>query len=70
MAGGVPGTQNVAGIDGKIAGLLGIDAENLLITDMVVDPNTRNTYISVMRGLGAGAEPGSAARGRRGRESR
>ena len=57
MAGGVPGTQDVPAIDGKIAGLLGIDAENLLITDMVVDPNTRNTYISVMRGLGAGAAP-------------
>ena len=57
MAGGAPGTQDVAGIDGKIAGLLGIDAENLLITDMVVDPDTRNTYISVMRGLGADAAP-------------
>ena len=57
MAGGVPGTQDVPAIDGKIAGLLGIDAENLLITDMVVDPNTRNTYISVMRGLGDGAAP-------------
>ena len=57
MAGGVPGTQDVPAIDGKIAGLLGIDAENLLITDMVVDPNTRNTYISVMRGMGADAAP-------------
>ena len=57
MAGGAPGTQDVHGIDAKIAGLLGIDAENLMITDMVVDPNTRNTYISVMRGLGADATP-------------
>ncbi len=57
MAGGVPGTQDVAAIDSKVAGLLGIDAGNLLITDMVVDPRTRNTWLSVMRGLGAGAVP-------------
>ena len=60
MAGGAPGTQDVPAIDDKIAGLLGVDAENLLITDMVVDPNTRNTYISVMRGMGAEAAPRSA----------
>ena len=57
MASGEPGTQDVPAVDRKIAGLLGIDADNLLITDMVVDPHTRNTYISVMRGLGAGAMP-------------
>ncbi len=57
MAGGVPGTQDVPAVDAEIAGLLGIDADNLLITDMVVDPHTRNTYISVMRGLGADATP-------------
>ena len=57
MAGGVPGTKDVAAIDQKIAGLLGIDVGNLLITDMVVDPTTRNTYVSVMRGLGADATP-------------
>jgi len=57
MAGGVPGTHDVPAVDQKIAALLGIDAANLLITDMVVDPTTRNTFISVMRGLGAGALP-------------
>ena len=57
LAGGAPGTQDVPAIDQKIAGLLGIDAGNLLITDMVVDPQTRNTYIAAMRGLGAGAMP-------------
>lgn len=57
MAGGVPGTQDVPAIDSKVAGLLGIDAGNLLITDMVVDPRTRNTWLSVMRGLGADAVP-------------
>jgi hypothetical protein len=57
MAGGSPGTQNVPAIDRKVAGLLGIDPANLLITDMVVDPRTRNTWLSVMRGLGDGAVP-------------
>ena len=57
MAGGTPGTRDVPAIDRKVAALLGIDAGNLLITDMVVDPRTRNTWLSVMRGLGAGAVP-------------
>jgi hypothetical protein len=57
MAGGVPGTKDVPAIDQKIAALLGIDVKNLLITDMVVNPKTRNTFISVLRGQGAGATP-------------
>ena len=57
MATGVKGTKDIPAIDQKIAALLGIDAKNLLITDAVVNPKTRNTYISVMRGQGAGATP-------------
>lgn len=57
MAGGAPGTKDVPAIDQKIAALVGIDAKNLLVTDMVVNPKTRNTFISVMRGQGAGATP-------------
>ncbi|MCY4122608.1 MAG: hypothetical protein OXG72_16995 [Acidobacteria bacterium] len=57
LAGGVPGTQDVPAIDQKVAGLLGIDAADLLITDMVVDPRSRNTWLSVMRGMGADAMP-------------
>jgi hypothetical protein len=57
MAGGAPGTKDVPAIDQKIAALVGIDARNLLVTDMVVNPKTRNTFISVMRGQGAGATP-------------
>ena len=56
-AGGTPGTKDVPGVDQKIASLLGIDAKNLLITDMVVNPATRNTFISAMRGTGAAATP-------------
>jgi hypothetical protein len=57
IAGGAPGTKDIPGIDQKIAALLGIDAANLLVTDMVVEPKTRNTFLSVMRGKGAGATP-------------
>ena len=57
MAGGAPGTRDVPAIDQKIAALLGIDAKNLLITDMVVNPKTGNAFISAMRGRGAGATP-------------
>jgi hypothetical protein len=57
MEGATPGTQDVPAIDQKIAALLGIDAKNLLVTDMVVNPKTRNTFISAMRGTGAGATP-------------
>src|SRR5207237_6466220 len=57
MAGGTPGTKDIPAVDQKIAALLGIDATNLLVTDMVVNPKTRNTFISVIRGQGAGATP-------------
>lgn len=57
LAGATPGTKDIPGIDQKIAALLGTEAKNILITDMVVNPKSRNTFISVMRGLGAGAQP-------------
>src|SRR6185369_9906954 len=57
MAGGTPGTKDVSAINQKIAALLGIDAKNLLITDMIVNPKTGNAFISAMRGLGADAKP-------------
>ena len=57
VAGGVPGTRNVPAVDDRIAALLGTDASNLIITDLAVHPGTRNAFISVMRGQGAGATP-------------
>jgi hypothetical protein len=57
LTGGVPGTKNVPAIDEKIASLLGTTPKDLLITDMVVYPKTRNTVIAAMRGRGAGATP-------------
>jgi hypothetical protein len=55
--GGAPGTQTVASIDRQIAGLLGTDVREVAVTDLAVHPKTRNAFISVMRGQGAGAKP-------------
>jgi len=54
--GGAPGTKNVPNIDQQIAALLGTDRAKIAITDMAVYPKTRNTFVSVMRGLGADAK--------------
>jgi hypothetical protein len=44
-------------IDREIAGLLGIDAEQLLIHDIKVNPISKNVYISVSRGRGLDSLP-------------
>ena len=56
-AGGPLGTANIAGIDQKIAAMLGTDARGITITDLVVHPTTHNSFLSVMRGQGAAAKP-------------
>jgi hypothetical protein len=52
-----PGTAAIEGIDQKVAALLGTDAAEISMTDLVVDPRSKNTYLAVMRGQGAGAKP-------------
>src|SRR5271170_5162909 len=52
-----PGTANVVGIDQKIAAMLGTDAKQIAITDLVVHPKTHNSFVAVMRGQGANARP-------------
>ena len=52
---GTPGTQNISGLDTRVAAMLGTDASNLLITDLAVYPETGNAFISLMRGHGADA---------------
>jgi hypothetical protein len=47
----------VEGINQKVAGLLGSTAENILISDMVVNPISRNVYLAVSRGRGPDATP-------------
>jgi hypothetical protein len=55
-AGAVPGTKDVEGIDAKIASLVGTAATEIAITDLAVHPTSKNTFLSVMRGQGAGAQ--------------
>jgi hypothetical protein len=55
--GGADGTQGVDAIDQKIAALLGTDAKEIIVTDLVVHPRTKNAYISVMRGQGTASKP-------------
>ena len=56
-SGAVAGTKGLDGIDQKIAAMLGTGAKEIAITDLVVHPKSRNTFVSVMRGQGAGAAP-------------
>ena len=51
------GTSNVAGIDQKIAALLGTAAAEVRIVDMAVHPASKNTFVAVMRGQGPSAKP-------------
>lgn len=47
----------IAGIEKKIAGLLGAEPKDILIEDMAVNPVSGNVYISVSRGRGPEATP-------------
>jgi len=54
-AAGASQPLKVENIDQKIAGLLGAPADQILIQDLVVNPISRNTYLSVSRGRGPDA---------------
>jgi hypothetical protein len=45
-------SMNVTGLRDKIAGLLGTTPDQVLVNDVVVNPISRNAYVSVARGLG------------------
>lgn len=47
----------VVGIDTKVAALLGTKPEEIMITDLAVNPASGNAYLSVMRGKSADALP-------------
>jgi hypothetical protein len=55
--GGAVGTASVAGLDQKLAAMLGTGAAEVQITDLAVHPKTHNSFVSVMRGQGASAKP-------------
>ena len=57
MERGDGGAVEVAGLDRKIASMLGIAVEDLVISDMAVHPTAETVYLSVMRGRGDSATP-------------
>ncbi len=56
-SGGVSGTKDVANIDQQIASMLGTAPSEITISDLAVDPRTRNSYLALTRGTGANAKP-------------
>jgi hypothetical protein len=52
-----PDRPKVDALNEKIASLLGIEADQLLINDLAVNPISGNTYLGVSRGKGADARP-------------
>ncbi|HEV8059547.1 MAG TPA: hypothetical protein VGP68_06725, partial [Gemmataceae bacterium] len=51
------GAFKVEGIGEKIAGAIGVDAKQMMITDMAVNPISGNAYLGVSRGRGPDAVP-------------
>lgn len=51
------GEINVSQVNIKIAALLGIAPDQVIVNDMAVNPVSRNAYLAVSRGRGADAEP-------------
>jgi hypothetical protein len=56
-SGSAQGAANIAGVDQKIAAMLGTDAREIAITDLAVHPVSHNAFVGVMRGQGAAARP-------------
>src|SRR3954467_11011596 len=48
---------NVEGIDAKIAALVGIAQDQIVINDVAVNPISKNVYLSASRGRGPDAMP-------------
>ena len=57
MEHGDGGAVEIEGLDRKIASMLGIAVEDLVISDMAVHPTAQTAYLSVMRGRGNSATP-------------
>ena len=56
----IGGDFKLAGVDSKVAALLGTTAADILINDVAVEPGTGIAYLSVSRGRGPDAEPAIA----------
>jgi hypothetical protein len=48
---------NVDGLDAKIAAMVGVPADQIVVNDMKVNPLSKNAYLSVSRGKGPDAQP-------------
>lgn len=48
---------SLAGIDRKVAALLGLDSDQVLINDVKVNPISKNVYLAISRGRGLDAAP-------------
>ena len=55
--GGTSGTKDMMAIDQIIAALVGTDPREIQITDLAISPTSRNAFLSISRGRGAGAKP-------------
>ena len=56
-SGATAGTANVAGLDQKLAAMLGTGAADVQIADLAIHPKSHNAFLSVMRGKGTDAKP-------------
>lgn len=50
------GEVSVAGVNEKVAALLGTSADQILVNDLAVNPASKNVYLSVSRGKGPDAQ--------------
>ena len=54
---GAPGTKDIEALDQAIASTLGTAPTEISIVDLKVEPKSKNSYLSVMRGQAANAQP-------------
>jgi hypothetical protein len=55
-SGATKGAKDIQGIDQQIASMLGTDARELTITDLAVNPTSKNAFVSAQRGQGSSAQ--------------
>jgi hypothetical protein len=51
------GSINVEGVDAKIAAMVGVPADQIVINNVAVNPTSKNAYVSASRGKGPDAAP-------------
>jgi hypothetical protein len=56
LSSATPGTKDVANLDQQIAAVLGTAPSELTISDLKVEPKSKNSFVAVTRGQGATAQ--------------